>query len=170
VRISRDAWAMGLARLTAQRSTCFRRQVGAVLLNSRGHVMATGYNGPASGEPHCNEITELVWTDRGSGRPTSTPVYGHACPGAGAPSGTRLDECYALHAEQNALLQCRDPWSIVTAYLTASPCITCVKLLMNTSCRLIVYDEEYPHEAAQRLWVGETGRGWAKFSPQHAII
>lgn len=145
MRISRDAWAMGLAQITAQRSTCLRRQVGAVLLNGRGHVMSTGYNGPASGEPHCND--------------------GHPCPGAQAASGTDLDGCYALHAEQNALLQCRDPWLIEAAYLTASPCITCVKLLMNTTCRRIVFAEDYPHPAAKSLWLGSwqtVERTWEK--------
>lgn len=70
-----------------------------------------------------------------------------------------LDGCQAIHAEQNALLQCRDVYAIHTAYVTASPCMTCVKLLLNTSCERIVYVEEYPHSAARDLWTG-AGRSW----------
>src|SRR3990167_8057918 len=78
---------------------------------------------------------------------------------AQAPSGTNLDGCQAIHAEQNALLQCRDMYAIHTAYVTASPCMTCCKLLLNTSCQRIVYVEEYPHSAAKDLWTG-AGRSW----------
>lgn len=148
MRPSRDEWAMKLALLTAQRTTCCRRAVGCVLLNARGHVLATGYNGVAAGLPHCNERDQF--------HPTGFP---HACSGATAPSGTNLDGCQAIHAEQNALLQCKDIYQIHTAYVTASPCMTCVKLLLNTSCERIVYVEEYPHSEAGKLWTG-AGRSW----------
>lgn len=170
MRPSRDEWALKLALLTAQRATCCRRQVGCVLLNSRGHVLATGYNGVAAGLPHCNEVTDEVVNpalDRGDGtyrtaehwERETIKVYGHSCSGASAPSGTNLDGCQAIHAEQNALLQCRDIYQIHTAYVTASPCVTCCKLLLNTSCERIVYVEEYPHSAARDLWTG-AGRSW----------
>lgn len=148
MRPSRDEWALKLALLTAQRATCCRRQVGCVLLNSRGHVLATGYNGVAAGLPHCNQH-DLY-------HPLGFP---YACEGARSPSGTNLDGCQAIHAEQNALLQCRDIYQIHTAYVTASPCVTCCKLLLNTSCERIVYVEEYPHSAAKDLWTG-AGRSW----------
>lgn len=150
MRPDRHAWAMALAVVTAQRATCLRRAVGCVLLNSRGHVLATGYNGVAAGLPHCNMHDEF--------EPTGYP---HACPGAHAPSGTGLDGCHAVHAEQNALLQCRDVYSIDTAYVTASPCMTCTKLLLNTSCQHIVFAEEYPHSDAKALWES-SGRKWSK--------
>jgi len=57
------------------------------------------------------------------------------------------------------MLQCRDVYSIHTAYVTASPCMTCIKLLLNTSCERIVFVEEYPHVEARRLWEG-AGRLW----------
>lgn len=148
MRLSRDEWALKLALLTAQRTTCCRRAVGCVLLNARGHVLSTGYNGVAAGLPHCNQHDP--WHPIG---------FPHACSGAQAPSGTNLDGCQAIHAEQNALLQCRDMYAIHTAYVTASPCMTCCKLLLNTSCQRIVYVEEYPHSAAKDLWTG-TGRAW----------
>lgn len=150
MRPSRDQWAMQLALLTAQRTTCLRRGVGCVLLNSRGHVLATGYNGVAAGLPHCNEVDPTYHLNGG---------YRHACAGARALSGINLDACQAIHAEQNALLQCQDVYRIHTAYVTTSPCITCVKLLLNTSCERIVFVEEYPHSAAKELWEG-AGRLW----------
>lgn len=148
MRPSRDEWALKLALLTAQRTTCLRRAVGCGLLNVRGHVLATGYNGVAAGLPHCNEHDPF--------EPVGHP---HACSGAHAPSGMDLDGCQAIHAEQNALLQCRDVHSIHTCYTTASPCMTCVKLLLNTSCARIVFVEEYPHSAARELWLS-AGRAW----------
>ena len=48
MRPTRDQWAIQLAQLTAERSTCCRRHVGCILLNERGHVLATGYNGVAA--------------------------------------------------------------------------------------------------------------------------
>lgn len=146
---------MGLAVLTAQRATCARRRVGCVLLNHRGHVLSTGFNGVASGQPHCNH--EVIRTD-GRHEMVFRP---HVCQGAGAKSGTNLDACQAIHAEQNALLQCRDIYDIETAFVTASPCVTCVKLLMNTGCQRVVYLEEYPHNASRDMWI-LSGRKWEK--------
>ena len=150
-RLTRHQWAMELAKVTAGRSTCFRRNVGAVLLNSRGHVLSTGYNGVAAGLPHCNQ----------GSLQNGVVVWPHKCPSAEAPSGTSLDGCHAIHAEQNALLQCRDVYAIDTLYSTAAPCITCTKLMMNTSCRLIVYLDDYPHsQAAKELWLASPDREW----------
>lgn len=160
MRPTRDQWAIQLAQLTAQRSTCCRRQVGCVLLNERGHVLATGYNGVAAGMPHCNDVAVASY-DPESGEAEGT-YHPHACQGAKAPSGTNLDGCQAIHAEQNALLQCKDAYQIHTAYVTASPCMTCTKLLLNTSCQRIVFVEEYPHNQAQALWEA-AGREWLKF-------
>jgi dCMP deaminase len=147
---------MSLVQETARRSTCLRRQVGCVLLNERGHVLATGYNGVAAGLPHCNEVTYA------SGIPHEPLEYGNSCLGAKAPSGQQLDGCQAIHAEQNALLQCKDVYEIHTAYVSASPCMTCVKLLLNTSCQCVVFKEEYPHAEAHKLWTS-AGREWLKF-------
>ncbi len=110
-----------MAYLAAQRGTCPRRRVGCVLLNVKGHILSTGYNGVAAGLPHCGK--------------------GSMCKGGTHPSGEGLDECQAIHAEQNALLQCRDVYDIHTAYVTTAPCVTCTKLLLNTSCQRIVYSE-----------------------------
>lgn len=168
MRPSKDQWAIELALVTSRRATCLRRQVGCVLVNARGHVLATGYNGVAAGQPHCSETQPIkkfvermgmqqAWEDH------EVVEHPHACSAAFAVSGTNLDGCQAIHAEQNALLQCRDVYSIHTCYVTASPCITCVKLLLNTSCEKIVFTEEYPHKAAQELWV-QAGRVWQQIT------
>ena len=131
-RPTRDQMYLAMAELVATRGTCSRRQVGCVLVDKRGRVLATGYNGPASGRPHCSE--------------------GHPCPGAGFRSGEGLDKCEAIHAEQNAVLLLHDPWAVDTVYCTASPCLSCVKLLLGTSAKRIVCREIYPHPDALEWW------------------
>lgn len=111
--------------------TCARRQVGSVFLNANGHVIATGYNGPAPDAPHCID----------------TP-----CAGANCPSGTGLELCEAIHAEQNGLTQCRFPQEVETVYCTDSPCMHCVKMLATTSAKRIVFAREYPHSASKEYW------------------
>ena len=148
MRPDRDTWLLRMAHLVAERGTCLRRRVGCVLVNKRGHVLATGYNGVAAGLPHCNDMA-------------ADGSYPHACIGATAASGTCLDDCQALHAEQSALMQCHDVYAIEAAFVTLSPCVTCTKLLLSTSCERIVFSEVYPQPQAQRLW--ETaGRQWIK--------
>lgn len=127
-----DEYFIEMAKLVATRSTCLRRHVGCVLVDVDNHVMATGYNGVPSGFDHCNAGSE--------------------CPGAHAASGTQLDGCFAVHAEQNALLQCKDTMRIKAAYVTATPCISCMKMLLNTSCQTIWSLEAYPHNDAVKLW------------------
>ena len=154
---------MALAVETSTRATCLRRQVGCVLLNERGHVLSTGYNGRPAGMPHCNDVTHTTWL---SGPTGEDEVDGHlyACAGASSPSGTNLDACEAVHAEQNALLQCRDVYAIDACYATTAPCITCIKLLMNTSCLHIYFLDDYPHaKAAEELWLrNRPDRTWVK--------
>lgn len=167
-RISRDDSFLLTALIQARRSTCLRRHVGCVLTNSRGHVLSTGYNGVAAGLPHCNfpqkdvipPLLHVVKTSR-EGVDKGPNVYVNACVGAYSPSGTNLDGCEAIHAEQNALLQCKDVYDIEVCYCTASPCVTCTKLLLNTSCKKIYFLEEYPHSAAKDLWE-KAGRVWLK--------
>ncbi len=123
---------MTLAAVLSARSTCARKRVGCIILDTHWHIVGSGYNGPAAGLTHCTS---------------------HPCPGATAPSGEGY-KCEALHAEWNALLQCPDPYSIETAFVTTSPCTTCVKMLMNTSCKKIYYLRNH-HEvdASRRLWI-----------------
>jgi dCMP deaminase len=119
-------------------STCPKRRVGCVLLDAHGQVLSTGYNGVARGRPHCLD---------------------KPCPGVSAPSGQSLYSCEAVHAEANALIQCKDHLAIHTIYCTDSPCHICVNLLLNTSGVRLVFAREYPHPYSRTLW--ETaGREW----------
>jgi dCMP deaminase len=140
MRPTSDDYFLSMASLVSSRTTCLRRSVGCVLVNHRKHVIATGYNGVAAGRPHCNEVD-----------PFDPAGYPNACSGAHSESGTELHLCEAIHAEQNALLQCRDVYEIHTAYVTVSPCIHCMKLLLNTSCQRIVCWDRYS-QAAIDLW------------------
>lgn len=126
-----DTYFLQIASLIATRSTCLRRSVGCILTDDLNHILSTGYNGVARGMPHCNEPTDFYL----DGVPCN---YGNKCSGADARSGNKLEECGAIHAEQNALLQCHDVQKIVTAYITTTPCLHCMKLLMNTSCNRLV--------------------------------
>lgn len=133
VRPDRDQLGLRLASVWSMRGTCARRRVGCVLMDRDGYQLSAGYNGPAAGEAHCTE---------------------YPCAGATQPSGQGLDLCEAIHAEANAILRCPDIRQIHVAYVTASPCIHCVKLLMNTACERIVFSERYAHdEAAKALWL-----------------
>lgn len=163
-RPTRDQWAMSIAELTSQRTTCKRRAVGAVLLNERGHLIAAGYNGVAAGMPHCNERVVRVLAPTVKNEFAEVWEYPNACPGADAPSGTQLDACGAIHAEQNALLQCKNIYEITACYVTTAPCVTCTKLLMNTSCKEIMFMDDYPQAAASKALWESAGRIWRHYS------
>lgn len=142
-RPSRDEYFLAIAVLAASRSTCYRASRGCVLVSQEGHALATGYNGVPPGHPHCSESASA------------------RCPGATAQSGAALDQCFAAHAEANALVQCTDTRRIVTCYSTASPCIHCVKLLLATPCARLVFLEEYPDwKTVSKLWGHGSTRSW----------
>ena len=147
MRPSNIDWALGVAILTSQRSTCYRRNVGAVLLNARGHIISTGVNGVAAGLLHCNEPVVSPPED---GRINS---YANRCSGFCSKCVTNLDACQAIHAEQNALLQCRNVYEIHSCVVTTAPCVTCTKLLLNTTCQQIIFVDSYPQAVASKsLW------------------
>lgn len=155
MRPDRDEIYLGMAGLIAKRSTCLRRNVGCVLINERGHILSLGYNGVAAGQDHCNEGIR-------NSEDTYNIGYPNACEGSKSPSGRDLDKCEAIHAEQNALLQCPSVFEIHTAYLTVSPCITCIKLFMNTGIQRIVFSSEYPQKGAQSL-AKRAGISWEHY-------
>lgn len=116
-RIDVDKYFMDITKIVAQRSPCLSRQVGCVLVDSNNHILATGYNGPPRHQEHCKTCIRKFTNN--------------------------LHLCRAIHAEQNALLQCKDVMQIDKAYITYSPCNTCMKMLLNTSCKEIIYLEDY---------------------------
>jgi dCMP deaminase len=114
-----DQYFLNLARETASRSNCIRRQHGSVIVKNR-RIRSTGYNGPPSGHPHC---------DVG------------ACPRADseAVSGWAYDSCVAIHAEANAILYSSpEQREGGTIYITGVPCFTCAKLIANSGISEVV--------------------------------
>lgn len=137
-RLERWEAAVLTAVVAAGRGTCPRRRVGCVLVDGHYNVLATGYNGPPRGAPHCIDAP---------------------CVGAQQPMGFGLHLCEAVHAEANAILQCRERDKILECICTHSPCNDCVKLLLQTSCARISFLEPYPHELAKARWE-RAGRSW----------
>lgn len=134
VRMSWEEYFINIAQLAAQRSTCLRRQVGAVAVRDN-RVLATGYNGVPSGIKHCK--------DRGCYRALNN-----------IPSGTQHKDCWGVHAEQNLLVQASIhgiSLSQSTVYCTNQPCFICMKMLANLKCDHIYYENPYPDKLSVEL-------------------
>ena len=114
---------MGITKVVAERSTCLRRRVGAILVKDK-RILATGYNGAPSGSKHCEEVGCL--------REDSS-----------VPSGERHELCRGLHAEQNAIIQAAYHGIVIagsTVYCTNRPCVICSKMLINAGIKKIFYE------------------------------
>lgn len=134
-RPSWDEYFMQMAELTAQRSTCLRRQVGAVIVKDK-HIIATGYNGAPRGLRHCDEMGGCLRQK------------------LGVPSGQRHELCRALHAEQNAIIQAATLGQSVedaSIYITHQPCVICAKMIINAGLKRIVVKEGYPDELSVEI-------------------
>jgi len=130
-RPSWDEYFLELAHLVSRRSTCLRRNVGAVLVKDK-RILATGYNGAPRGLKHCLDIGCIREKLK-------------------IPSGQRHELCRALHAEQNALIQASLYGISVqgsTLYATNQPCIICAKMLINAGIKDIVASDGYPDKMA----------------------
>lgn len=134
-RLSWDRYFMGFALHAAERATCVRAKVGAVIVKDRA-VVATGYNGAPSGLPHCTEVGCLEYTTIN-------------------PDGQQDRYCFrTIHAEVNAIAQAaKNGVSILGSmiYVTHSPCIHCCKVLLNTGVYRIVYAKPYRLESIVSL-------------------
>lgn len=133
-RPSWDSYFMEIARTVSRRSTCLRRQVGAILVRDR-RILTTGYNGAPAGLPHC-EITGCLREK------------------LGVPAGERHELCRGLHAEQNAIIQAAlHGVSIAgsTAYITCEPCAVCAKMLVNARIERIYIATFYPDALAREI-------------------
>jgi len=131
-RPSWDEYFLEMAKLVSKRSTCLRRQVGAVIVKDK-RILATGYNGAPSGLEHCLDIGCLREK-------------------LNVPSGQRHELCRALHAEQNAIIQAAvhgTPLKGSILYLTNQPCIICAKMIINAGITEIIIAGDYPDEMAK---------------------
>ena len=133
-RPSWDQYFMDITRLVATRSSCLRRQVGALLVKDR-NILATGYNGVPSGITHC-EATGCL-RER-----------------LNVPSGERHELCRGLHAEQNAIIQAAKHGTNIdgaTLYCTTMPCIICTKMIINAGIKKVIYGEGYADDLAREM-------------------
>ena len=123
-RISKDHYFMNIAIEVARRSTCTRRKIGAIIVSDVGEIKSSGYNGNPRGLPHCDEIGCI--RDK-----------------LGILSGTRLETCTAVHAEQNALIQAGTNSRGSTLYSTIVPCPICARMILNAQVERVVYIGDY---------------------------
>lgn len=133
-RPSWDEYFMSITALVAERSTCQRRRVGAVLVRDK-RLITTGYNGAPSNIRHCGEV-------------------GCMREQLGIPSGERHELCRGLHAEQNAIIQAALYGTSVegaTLYCTNKPCSICAKMLINARIVAVFYKEGYADPLADLL-------------------
>ncbi len=129
-----DEYFMKIATLVAERSTCRRHHVGAVIVRNK-RILTTGYNGATSGLKDCLELGCLREKNN-------------------IPSGERHEICRAIHAEQNAIIQAGlhgIDINNATIYCTHPPCILCAKMLANTKVKKYITFGEYPDEEAKKL-------------------
>ena len=137
-RPSWHQYFLTITRNVAERSTCTRAKVGAVIVRDK-NILATGYNGAPAGMPHCLDVGCLIYASR-------------------TPSGENEENCFrTIHAEINAIAQAaKNGASIRDAdiYITHTPCIHCVKVLINTGIRRIFYEREYKRATIEELLRG----------------
>ena len=129
-----DQYFLEIADVVAKRSTCLRRQIGALIVKDR-RILTSGYNGAPSGLEHCLETGCLRDQLR-------------------IPSGTRHEICRALHSEMNAIIQAAQygvSTKGATLYCTNQPCSVCARMLINAGITRIVYTGDYPDEFAMSL-------------------
>jgi dCMP deaminase len=126
----RLTWHQYFLRITqqvAERSTCNRAKVGAVIVRDR-NILATGYNGAPAGMPHCTDAGCLIYESK-------------------TPDGDIEENCFrTIHAEINAMAQAAKNGSNINGasiYITHTPCIHCLKVLVNTGIKTIYYEAPY---------------------------
>ena len=134
MRPSWDDYFMTIANSVRTRSTCLRRQVGAVIVKDR-RILTTGYNGPPMGISHCTSENCIR---------TKLNI----------PSGEKHELCRGLHAEQNAVVQAAyHGVSICGAsiYITHQPCSICTKILINSGINHFLFKSPYNDTLAEEI-------------------
>lgn len=113
IRPSWDEYFLEMANVAKKRSTCLRRQVGAVIVREN-RILSTGYNGVPTRIAHCDEVGCL--RDK-----------------LEIPSGERHELCRGSHAEQNAIVNAANFGISLkgsTIYINTQPCILCTKMII----------------------------------------
>ena len=129
-RPTKDQYYIGIAEAVAKRSTCIRRQYGAVIVKN-DRIVSTGYNGSPRNETNCCDLGSCWREDHG------------------IPHGERYEKCMAVHAEMNAIINANPADMIgATLYLAGvedgkqiekpEPCLLCEKMIRNAQIRMVV--------------------------------
>ena len=130
-----DEYFLKIASVVAERATCRRHHVGAVAVRGK-HILATGYNGAASGLKDCLEL-------------------GCLRDDMNVPSGTRHEVCRGIHAEQNVIIQAAlhgVSLEGATIYVTHTPCVLCAKMLVNAKIKRFVTFGKYADDSFRDLF------------------
>jgi dCMP deaminase len=134
-RISWNSYFMNIAKMVAERSTCNRARIGAVIVKEK-NILATGYNGAPAGLPHCLEEGCLVYVSKN-------------------PDGEEEENCFrTIHAEINSIAQAAKHGVSISGadiYVTASPCYHCLKVLINVGIKNIFYFKPYKIHNIQEM-------------------
>ena len=129
MRANRNEYYLSIAEAVARRSTCIRRQYGAVIVKN-DVIVSTGYNGAPRGAENCCDVG-ACWREANN-----------------IPHGEQYEKCQAVHAEMNAIINANpaDMYG-ATLYLvgledgkriTAKPCLLCEKMIKNAQIRWVV--------------------------------
>ena len=135
-RLGIHEYYMNMAVAASLRSTCMRRKVGAVIVKDN-RILSTGYNGAPSGLPNCIDACDRCYRSAHN-----------------IPSGQCLDMCYAVHAEQNAImnaLKTGEDLKGAVIYVNTYPCVTCFKLILQSGIREVYYIDEYENEFTKNM-------------------
>jgi dCMP deaminase len=124
-RMDREVWYLRIAEVIAERSSCTRAKVGAVLVDpTTHHIVSMGYNGSTKGGPHCTDMGCLM--------------YKKHC-------------IRTIHAELNAVLHLERQYQYLYLYCTHQPCYQCIKALVGAGVITIYYKKEYEDKARDLL-------------------
>ncbi|MBQ4089374.1 MAG: cytidine/deoxycytidylate deaminase family protein [Clostridia bacterium] len=153
-----DKWDkrfMEVAKLVSSWASCYQtdRKIGAVIVKEK-RILTTGYNGAPAGVKTCVERGECLRKK------------------LGIPSGTRHEMCYAIHAEQNAIIQAAKLGVSIegaTLYCTHQPCIICAKMIVNSGIERIVYEKGYPDDFSLEI-IAESGVKLERFTEEDWLI
>lgn len=139
----RDLQFLRMAREVGTRSKCSSRQIGVVIVKD-GSVVSEGYNGAPRGSSLCQD----------SSQPCRRRALGYG-------SGEGLEQCPAVHAEMNALLQAARN-GIATKDTTmyahcCRPCKWCVSMMINAGVTRLVHLDEPEYDKLSGLLLQESG-------------
>jgi len=135
-RLAKDKYYMAIAKAVAERSTCLRAKVGAIIVKD-DTIIATGYVGSARGEPNCCDVGECERMK------------------LNIPPGERYELCKSVHAEANAIINAaRSGSNIVGANMYVyferidggkikhtGPCLMCARMIKNAGLTQVRVDE-----------------------------